>query len=437
MPQLGVRQTRTAERIEAYRSESKMTERTLAAQVAKPAITPVSSGLLQRACACGNHSHGEGECAECKKKREMSLQRATSSPAPVHDVPPIVYEVLRSPGQPLDAATRAFMEPRFGQDFSGIRVHTDSRAAKSAHAVNALAYTVGHNVVFGAGQYAPQTSVGRRLLAHEFAHVIQQNQVPATLWNGNLAIGEQNDQYEIEAVQAERVVVDSSLRSRSTPSTTALQRQAAPPQSQTSFAGCNPTLQSDLQAKHQPALAHVSRAITSLAPGWGRMAPADKSSFRRYFDPANSGDIDDGFVRDVRGNFQRIHGYMRSLRFDCDPNSWTMCGTSSRWCVGGRLMWTCFGNLHVCTNAYPSASDPFKIETIIHESVHNALLTTDRAYSNKPEFNQLRPRGGGFWGSVLNFLGKLPVLGVLFRSLPGNNDTINNPDSYAGYAMQV
>jgi Domain of unknown function (DUF4157) len=87
---------------------------------------------------------------------------------------PIVDDVLSAPGQPLDAATRAFFEPRFGHDFSRVRVHADQRAAESAKAVNALAYTVGSDVSFGAGQYRVNTTEGRRLLAHELAHVIQQ-----------------------------------------------------------------------------------------------------------------------------------------------------------------------------------------------------------------------------------------------------------------------
>jgi hypothetical protein len=85
----------------------------------------------------------------------MALQRVSKSEMFVAGVPPIVNEVLRSPGQPLDAAICTFMEPRFGYDFSQVRVHTDARAAESARAVNALAYTVGRDVVFGAGQYAP------------------------------------------------------------------------------------------------------------------------------------------------------------------------------------------------------------------------------------------------------------------------------------------
>jgi hypothetical protein len=87
----------------------------------------------------------------------------------------MVQAVLHSSGQPLNAGMRAFMEPRFGHDFSQVRVHTDTKAAESAQAVNALAYTVGREMVFGAGQYAPGTDAGRRLIAHEMAHVVQQS----------------------------------------------------------------------------------------------------------------------------------------------------------------------------------------------------------------------------------------------------------------------
>ncbi|MGI8587618.1 MAG: eCIS core domain-containing protein [Chloroflexia bacterium] len=130
------------------------------------------------------------------------LQRAAVHPGPAPEVPPIVHDVLRSPGQPLDAGTRAFMEPRFGHDFSGVRVHTDGRATQSAGAVNALAYTVGRDVVFGAGQYAPGTRAGRQLLAHELTHVVQQATVqppPAAF-----TIGPSGGRAEREADQAAR-----------------------------------------------------------------------------------------------------------------------------------------------------------------------------------------------------------------------------------------
>jgi hypothetical protein len=131
--------------------------------------------LLQRKCACGGSPGVSGECEECSEKR---LQREMGNSRPqigtASRIPPVVHEVLRSAGQPLDAETRAFMEPRFGHDFANVRVHTDTKAAESARAVSALAYTVGNNVVFGENRYAPSTQSGRQLLAHELAHTIQQ-----------------------------------------------------------------------------------------------------------------------------------------------------------------------------------------------------------------------------------------------------------------------
>jgi hypothetical protein len=129
---------------------------------------------LQRKCACGKHTTNQhGECTECGKKR-MTLQRRALHDTAPQTAPPIVHEVLRSPGRPLDAATRAYMEPRFGTDFSQVRLHDDARAARSAQAVNALAYTVGSDIVFAQGQRAAGVTSGRQLLAHELTHVVQQ-----------------------------------------------------------------------------------------------------------------------------------------------------------------------------------------------------------------------------------------------------------------------
>ena len=86
----------------------------------------------------------------------------------------LIQNTLSSQGKPLDANTRSFMEPRFGQDFSRVRVHVGSEAAESAQAVNARAYTVGRDVVFGNGYYTPKTINGRELIAHELTHVVQQ-----------------------------------------------------------------------------------------------------------------------------------------------------------------------------------------------------------------------------------------------------------------------
>jgi hypothetical protein len=163
-----------------------------------PSSAPAQTGFLQRKCACGQHTVAGGECEECRRRREGVLQRAAVNNAPVNGVPPIVHDVLNTPGQPLDAGTRAFMEPRFGHDFSGVRVHTDARAAESARSVNALAYTVGRNVVFGPGQYVPETSKGQRLLAHELTHTLQQASTEP-YEKENLRLGELGNASELEA----------------------------------------------------------------------------------------------------------------------------------------------------------------------------------------------------------------------------------------------
>ncbi|HKC65443.1 MAG TPA: DUF4157 domain-containing protein [Pyrinomonadaceae bacterium] len=82
-------------------------------------------------------------------------------------------------GRPLDSSTRVFMESRFGRGFSHVRLHTDGAAAESARTLNAHAYTLGNNIVFGAGRYQPQTEEGRRLVAHELTHVLQQGGMQA------------------------------------------------------------------------------------------------------------------------------------------------------------------------------------------------------------------------------------------------------------------
>src|SRR5258705_5034106 len=121
---------------------------------------PAPRAALQRKCACGGTPGPTGQCEECRQTREAGmLQRQAVQPATFNpersDVPPIVREVLRSPAQPLDPAARAFFEPRFGHDFSQVRVHTGEKAEESVRAVGAFAYTVGQDLVFGARQYAP------------------------------------------------------------------------------------------------------------------------------------------------------------------------------------------------------------------------------------------------------------------------------------------
>jgi hypothetical protein len=159
------------------------------------------------------HSGDLHSGADARFKRDFNapahrhLQaKAAQSGVAENGIPPIVDEVVSSSGQPLDSSTRGFMESRIGHDFSQVRVHSDDRAAASARAIHANAYTVGSNVVFGPGRFQPSSRQGQHLLAHELTHVVQQR-AGVHLSNG---IGQPGDVYERQADQ----VADSLSRDR-------------------------------------------------------------------------------------------------------------------------------------------------------------------------------------------------------------------------------
>jgi hypothetical protein len=149
-------------------------------------------------CACESSGTPCTECAS-KKLQRMDANVAHATPSSTKqdaigadmrqeargdagtEAPAVVHEVLTETGRPLDTGTRAFMEPRFGHDFSGVRVHTSALAEESARAVGARAYTVGRDIVFAGGEHAPENPLGRRLLAHELSHVVQQGAASGAL----------------------------------------------------------------------------------------------------------------------------------------------------------------------------------------------------------------------------------------------------------------
>ncbi len=193
--------------------------------VATPArsLKPAPSATLLRRCACGGSGGAGGGCAECKKKR---LQRSAAGRAPEF-APPIVHEVLGSAGHPLDGTSRSYFEPRFGHDFSKVRIHSDARASESAQPVNALAYTVGRHIAFASGLYQPRTASGQRLLAHELTHVVQQQS-----WStpqSSLRIGPAADAQEHEAQRTALAMGQEELNSTQD-APESVQRQTASPE---------------------------------------------------------------------------------------------------------------------------------------------------------------------------------------------------------------
>ncbi|MFO0699076.1 MAG: DUF4157 domain-containing protein [Nitrospira sp.] len=230
--------------------------------LSSPPFTLSLTGLQHRKCACGTHTMGGGQCEECAKKRsglqrklvigasndpleqeaDRIAEQVMAAPALSHvntappriqrftaqatgqmdTAPASVERVLASPGRPLEPTLRQDMEQRFGHDFSRIRVHTGADAEQSVRDVSAYAYTVGHNIVFGAGRFESRTSQGQQLLAHELTHVVQQgtsslvtpslqgNRATATINSSVVSIRRKEDTGASEAGTESEIQADTS-----------------------------------------------------------------------------------------------------------------------------------------------------------------------------------------------------------------------------------
>ena len=279
----------------------------------------------------------------------QTLQRQATNTATTGEVSSSVHEALRSPGQPLDAETRAFMEPRFGHDFSQVRVHADTKAAESAQSVNALAYTVGRDVVFQSGAYSPSTYAGRQLVAHELTHVVQQGRVLPSF------------------VQCESVK-DQSAASAVTKLKTPAQLQRL---------GVNPTCtQVEANDIHQAifdARGWLNKAIPKL-----EKAPLSldvRASLRRNFGPTYGVAANAKLIRDRLATARAALG---RISVGCDT-----AGVSAL-CIQQHCGWATPGSNRaaICTNP-PSTLDlawPQAPACVLHESLHASMsfMTVDR-----------------------------------------------------------
>lgn len=269
-------------------------------------LAAVDRPLIQRRCACGGAAGKDGDCEEC---RSGKLQTKAARGGSLNLVPPIVHEVLRSPGQPLDAGTRSVLEPRFGHYFGDVRVHSGEKAAASAEAIGALAYTLGSNVVFGAGQYQPGTMNGTKLIAHELAHVVQQRSWPGT--SEPHAISSPSDSLEQEAERASEQLLHNTTAPRLNPVggvppvSRAVGRVNCPP----NVFGASADPRADLEAVDPVAVDLATQAATSLAAdataAAGGVPAAPSATFQSYQDHF-------GLPNAVGGSFlNRLTGVVR------------------------------------------------------------------------------------------------------------------------------
>lgn len=137
----------------------RMTDKASGSLFFKP--TPISISSFQR------------KCAACEKEEKVQMKGEALAGGGM-TAPLSVSNAISTRGQSLDRYTKNFMESRFGYDFSDVKIHNDSLAHRSSNDINALAFTHGNHIVFGAGEYQPNTNSGKQLLAHELAHVVQQ-----------------------------------------------------------------------------------------------------------------------------------------------------------------------------------------------------------------------------------------------------------------------
>lgn len=276
----------------------------------KSSFTP--TGFLQR------------KCDKCKKKE--LLQRRSAGQARSTEAPPIVHEVLRSPGQSLDHETRAFMEPRFGHDFSRVQVHADDRANESARSVNALAYTVGNNIVFGEGQYRPWSVESRKLIAHELSHVIQQRD-DSGLARASISMGPSGDAFEAEASNlADRIVSAIPLgypiaRMRSAKLYNMLQRQSngCPPEGviiEEKHAG----LCTDIEREAGELEEYSNPVVDELTPSKCYLLWSLGNDSARFGDLPKLNEIAELFSQDNDPQMS-IDGYTDCIRRDKDPKA--------------------------------------------------------------------------------------------------------------------
>ena len=187
---------------------------------------PTSRVVPRKACGCGG-AIGD-QCSDCAAS-EPVVQRCSTGAEPSPDaVASAVASGLASPAFPLDDAVRSELEPRFGHDLGAVRLHSGAQAAASARAVGALAYTVGRDIVFAPGRHAPHTAAGRRLLAHELAHVVQQSASAGSIARSSTAIAPASGLHERQADAAADAAVAGGRVPALAPLRSGVQRRAAP-----------------------------------------------------------------------------------------------------------------------------------------------------------------------------------------------------------------
>ena len=351
-----------------------------------------SPPVLQRKCACGNQASGvDGECDQCRRDKLRGMQRKARhgdgaspfAPRSGEAAAAGVGEVLGGSGRPLAAASRQFFERRFGHDFGHVRIHADARAAESAQALDAHAYTSGHDIVFARGRYDPLSDPGRRLLAHELTHVVQQR---AGL---SAATGPIQDSAAEREAERNAALLDSGMPLIAVERAPALARRSAGRTQVTVTAPTGPPgCGLDKHRKIAPAVHEAQRSLKKavdkldafIAKPADKATQATRAALDRHFHSTRP-----AVAQMVRDRVEQIRVDMVSrdpFTVECHDDTDTSCGNSGAYVHGESLLVFC--------EKFFTGSDRYRVFALVHEMAHAliGLDIDDRAYGN----DRLLPR---------------------------------------------
>jgi hypothetical protein len=343
--------------------------------------------------APGGAPRGSAGASDIRQARHDRLPASEPAGANLAAVPPIVHEVLRSSGEPLDTETRAFMEPRFGRDLSQVRIHTDAKAAQSARAVNARAYTVGRDLVFGAAEHAPSTAAGKSLLAHELVHTVQQGAAPA-LQTGGPANFESEGAHEGE-VDGGRPQANRGVHVHAAGATLARQAATEAPV-QFDLESCPPDWKDKVTAASEAARKWVGVALNKIGTMLTNPATDDLSALltqtllELHFKIGTKGREKTVFddVSKVYQGFQTINAaFGKPLPITCETTSDKVALGWVPW-QGPLGIWRGSVNIHLyqpwflADTPKGQGGPTLQTETIIHEMAHRFAGKDDNAYED-------------------------------------------------------
>ncbi|HVN06233.1 MAG TPA: DUF4157 domain-containing protein [Bryobacteraceae bacterium] len=362
---------------------------------------PLTHGILQRKCSCGGGGAGiDGRCDEC---RANALQRRGTSPAPA-SAPASVHQTLWTAGWPLDAFARASMERHFNHAFGRVRVHTDSQAAESARAVHADAYTVGSHIVFAPGQYAPATSAGRSLLAHELTHVIQQEH-----GSGPLVAAPALAEREAERVSA-KMTSGAAHGVEISPMGLNLSRQPTGGGGGSTKPKVDPAIE-DARAAAFMRVFQARERVRGLSPG----TPADPShpdrqlpDIRTYEEQQKARRYAQLFFNWPNPNMEQIADILSSMMTALSPGAAintatpgdSNCGAYAGYVIDHRPP------IVLCPGYFSSTPEE-RIRTLVHESAHRAGIGQPKGEGYCAVFDYSGPCPGDFsaadsWAQYVN-----------------------------------